>query len=268
MLLKIMHTTTYRFQAPASYGLQQLRLTPKSRPGHQVVNSWDMEVEGGQIETNFVDHHQNQVSLVSFTPGSREIRVICQGEVETQDTAGVVGRHAGFAPLWYFQRETALTRPGPNVIALTEGLEEEVPDELPRLHALSARVIDAVAYEIGRTESETSAEEAVGIGAGVCQDHAHIFIAAARSMGYPARYVSGYLMMTDRVHQDASHAWAEAFVENIGWVGFDVSNGYSPDPRYVRVATGLDYGEAAPIAGIHYGATGEAMSVDIQVAQQ
>lgn len=267
MLLTISHTTTYRFQSPASYGLQQLRLTPKSRAG-QAVRSWNMSVEGGQIETSFTDHHQNRVTLVSFDPGAVEIRVICDGLVDTAETAGVVGKHAGFAPLWFFLRETPLTTAGEKVRGLTDGLAAEVPEDLPRLHALSARVIEAVAYEIGRTGAETSAEQAVAEGAGVCQDHAHIFIAAARTMGYPARYVSGYLMMSDRVHQDASHAWAEAFVQDIGWVGFDVSNGYSPDPRYVRVATGLDYAEAAPIAGIHYGATGEAMSVDIQVAQQ
>jgi transglutaminase-like putative cysteine protease len=102
----------------------------------------------------------------------------------------------------------------------------------------------------------------------VCQDHAQIFVAAARALGFPARYVSGYLMMDDRVHQDASHAWAEAHVENIGWVAFDVSNGISADPRYVRVATGLDYQEAAPISGLRYGSGGESLRVDLQVQQQ
>jgi transglutaminase-like putative cysteine protease len=88
-------------------------------------------------------------------------------------------------------------------------------------------------------------------------------------MGYPARYVSGYLMMNDRVHQDASHAWAEAHVDGVGWVGFDVSNGISPDARYVRVATGLDYREAAPISGLRFGAMVEKrLSIDIQVQQQ
>lgn len=268
MQLSISHTTTYRFATPALYGLQQLRLTPKTRSGHQSVTRWDMQVEGGKLETTFHDQHQNKVALVSFDAGAHEIRVLCDGVVEVEDTAGVVGKHAGFAPLWFFQRTTALTQAGARVQALVDGLAEEFPEDLPRLHALSERVLEAVPYIIGRTDAETSAEDAVIEGAGVCQDHAHIFIAAARLMGYPARYVSGYLMMNDRVHQDASHAWAEAHIPGIGWVGFDVSNGYSPDPRYVRVATGLDYSEAAPIAGLHYGASGEAMSVDIQVAQQ
>ena len=151
---------------------------------------------------------------------------------------------------------------------LAKGLKDEFDNELERLHALSARILQDVKYEIGTTHATTTAEEAVEQGAGVCQDHAHIFVAAARALGTPARYVSGYLMMEDRVHQDASHAWAEAHIEGIGWVGFDVSNGISPDERYVRVATGLDYTEAAPVSGVRYGSGTESMSVDIQVQQQ
>ncbi len=267
MKLSIQHTTTYRFTAPADYGLQQLRLTPKDHNGQNVV-SWDMAVDGGKVETEFSDQHCNQVSLVSFAPGASEITVSCTGVVETDDIAGVIGKHAGFAPLWYFQRTTPLTKAGARIRSLISGLAEEGADDVTRLHALSARILAAVPYEIGRTEADSSAEDALKIGAGVCQDHAHIFLAATRALGYPARYVSGYLMMDDRVHQDASHAWVEVHVDSLGWVGFDISNGISPDPRYVRVATGLDYAEAAPIAGLHYGAEGEAMAVDIQVAQQ
>jgi transglutaminase-like putative cysteine protease len=267
MRLKILHTTTYHFETPVTYGLQQLRLIPKSRTGQNVLH-WAMQIDGGNLETEFTDHNQNRVSLVSFDAHARAIVLSCEGEVETTDNAGVTGRHGGFAPLWFFQGPTDLTRPGTRLRALVRGLKEEAPDDLPRLHALSARIRAAMPYEIGLTLAETTAEEALEHGGGVCQDHAHVFIAAARLMGYPARYVSGYLMMNDRVHQDASHAWAEAYVDMLGWVGFDVSNGISPDPRYVRVATGRDYREAAPISGLRFGAGGEAMSIDIQVQQQ
>lgn len=267
MRLKILHTTTYHFEHPVFYGLQQLRLIPKSRAGQAVLH-WKMEIEGGRAETEFTDHHQNRVSLISFDPQATSIVVHCEGEVETSDTAGVIGRHAGFAPLWFFKGSTDLTRAGARVRALTKGLKDEEPEDIPRLHALSARIIAAVPYEIGVTYSTTTAEEAMEQAGGVCQDHAQIFVAAARYMGYPARYVSGYLLMSDRVHQDASHAWAEVYIEPLGWVGFDVSNGYSPDERYVRVATGLDYRDAAPISGLRYGKAGESMSIDIQVQQQ
>lgn len=267
MQLTIEHKTTYRFDAPMAYGLQQLRLIPKSRAG-QTVTAWSMQIDGGKVETEYTDHHLNRVSLISFDPHATSIVIQCQGTVQTADLAGVVGKHGGFAPLWFFQRATDLTRAGPQVRRLTKGLRDSEPEDIPRLHALSARIQEAVPYEIGATHAATSAEEAIDHGRGVCQDHAHIFIAAARAMGYPARYVSGYLLMDDRVHQDASHAWAEVHVEPLGWVGFDISNGISPDMRYVRVATGLDYREAAPVSGLRFGQGGEALSIDIQVQQQ
>lgn len=267
MRLKIIHKTTYHFEAPVSYGLQQLRLIPKSRAGQTVVN-WAMDIEGGKVETDYTDHNQNRVTLISFEPQATSIIVQCVGEVENSDTHGIIGKHGGFAPMWYFQRSTDLTRAGPRVRALAKGLKDEQPEDIARLHALSGRIRDAVPYEIGKTEADTTAEEAIEIRGGVCQDHAHIFVAAARSMGYPARYVSGYLMMDDRVHQDASHAWAEVHLDALGWVGFDVSNVISPDARYVRVATGLDYREAAPVSGLRFGRGGEAMAIDIQVQQQ
>jgi len=84
----------------------------------------------------------------------------------------------------------------------------------------------------------------------------------------PARYVSGYLMMNDRFEQEAGHAWVEAHVDGLGWVGFDVSNGISPDARYVRVASGRDYAEAAPVTGISFGAGEGEVSVSLAVEQQ
>ena len=136
------------------------------------------------------------------------------------------------------------------------------------LHTLSQTTLAEAIYETGHTSVGTTAEEALTAGRGVCQDHAHIFIGCARALGVPARYVSGYLMMDDRVEQEASHAWAEAHVDGLGWVGFDVSNGISPDERYVRVATGRDYREAAPVTGISWGAGDSVLAVRLAVEQQ
>ncbi|MEL6570913.1 MAG: transglutaminase family protein [Pseudomonadota bacterium] len=267
MLLRVAHTTTYRFETPAYYGLQQLRLTPKSRSGQNVL-SWSMDVSGGTLETNFTDHHANEVSLISFAPDAVEITVQCQGEIETEDHSGVVGKQKGFVPLWLFQRSTNLTRATPAVRRLTKGLKDSYNDDVAMMHDLSTRILDAVPYQIGETDTATTADAAIERGSGVCQDHAHILIACARALDIPARYVSGYLMMNDRELQDATHAWAEVHLDGIGWVGFDVSNAISPDDRYVRVATGLDYGEAAPIAGVRYGAGAETLKVDVAVQQQ
>ncbi len=266
MLLKIEHETRYNYDKPVQYGLQQLRLRPKERPGQRILD-WNIEIEGGLLELSFEDQHCNHVDLINIERGRSEIVIRCSGEVENTDGSGVIGRHAGFAPLWYFKRATALTKPEAETVKLVASLGQDYDNDIVRLHALSALVTDKVSYKAGETNAETTAEQALKIGGGVCQDHAHIFCAAARSLGFPARYVSGYLMMSDRVDQDATHAWAEVYVDHIGWVGFDVSNGYSPDERYVRVATGLDYREASPISGLRYGAGSEDMIVSLQVQQ-
>ena len=267
MRLSIRHTTTYSYTAPVAYGLQQLRLTPKSRLGQSVL-TWSTRIDGGTREVDYDDQHMNHVMLVSFAGAGHTITITSEGEVETADTAGVLGKHAGFAPLWYFRTQTQRTRIGQGVRAIARGLNAEVADPIARFHKLSERIRDIVPYETGATHAHTDAEESIALGAGVCQDHAHIFIAAARHMGFPARYVSGYLMMNDRISQEASHAWAEVHVDPLGWVGYDISNGISPDERYVRVATGLDYAEAAPVVGIHLGeSAGESLAVAIDVQQ-
>jgi len=266
MLLKIHHETRYNYDNPVQYGLQQLRLRPKERAGQRILD-WNIEIDGGSLELSFEDHHCNHVDLINIERGRSEIVIRCNGEVENTDGSGVIGKHAGFAPLWYFKRATALTKPGTETAKLIKSLSRDYDNDIARLHALSALVTEKVPYEIGKTDAETTVEQALKLGGGVCQDHAHIFCTAARALGFPARYVSGYLMMSDRVDQDATHAWAEIYIEHIGWVGFDVSNGYSPDERYVRVATGLDYKDASPISGLRYGPGGEDMIVTLQVQQ-
>lgn len=266
MRLKISHLTHYRYPEPVRYGLQQLRLTPKSRAGQSVL-SWSIAVDGGQTEAQFEDHNNNGVLLVSLEAGRREFTVRCEGEVETESRAGVIGEHGGCAPLWLFRRETPLTRPGARIRQLCGEVGRIAPDDVAGLHGLAARVLDAMRYDTARTEVTTPAEDALATGRGVCQDHAHVFISAARLTGFPARYVSGYLLMPDREHQEAGHAWAEVYVQGLGWVGFDVSNAISPDDHYVRVATGLDYNEAAPVRGVRFGAGEETMEVTLQVQQ-
>lgn len=266
--LQVRHTTHYAFSEPVVHALQRLRLTPKETQGQRVID-WQMRFDNARAELHYDDQHFNHVTLVSLDPGVREVTVTCEGLVETEDNAGVIGRHSGHLPLWSFLRQTPLTRPGAKLRALLREVPAAASEApLDYLHALSAAIRERIVYEAGRTHSATTAEEAVGHGAGVCQDHAHIFIGAARASGIPARYVSGYLLMDDRIEQEATHAWAEAHVEGLGWVGFDVSNGISPDPRYVRVATGSDYRDAAPVTGISIGASDQRLTVGVAVEAQ
>lgn len=268
MLLKIDHTTQYDFGRPIEYGLQRLRVFPSDVVGQKPV-SWEVNVVGGKEEVHYTDHHQNAVALYSFDTGTQNIAIQVKGEVETSDCAGIIGRHRGFAPLWYYSGTTPLTTLGPRTRALIRTLGERGErDGIAFLHDLSALIGDEVTYQVGVTQAHFTAEDALAEGAGVCQDHAHIFITAARAMGYPARYISGYLFMDGQIEQEATHAWAEAHIPDLGWVGFDVSNKISPDERYVRIAAGLDYKDAAPTTGLTYGAGEEKYSVALRVEQQ
>jgi transglutaminase-like putative cysteine protease len=267
MRLAIRHSTRYRFAEPVAHGVQRIRLTPKETQGQRILD-WTMEFTGAREELAYDDQNHNHVTFVAVDEGAEEVMIACRGTVETEDKAGVIGRHAGHLPLWSFLCQTDLTRPGPRIRQLLGSIERSKDGPLPTLHNLSNAIRERIAYETGHTSVDTTAEEAAAAGFGVCQDHAHVFITAARMLDVPARYVSGYLMMNDRVDQEATHAWAEAWVEGLGWVGFDISNGISPDPRYVRVATGRDYRDAAPIAGISFGAVTEDLHVELAVEQQ
>lgn len=265
MTQKIIHTTRYLFEAPVTYALQKVRLHPLSGPLQQVV-SWDVSVQGGKLEASYKDHYGNHVDLLSADPGGQELVITAQGEVATNDGAGILGHVYGRAPLWHFRQQTRLTQADAPIKALAQIIPAG-DSVLNGLHTLSGSILGALPYETGHTYSATTAVEALQIGKGVCQDHAHVFIAAARHAGLPARYVSGYLRMTDRIDQDASHAWAEVHVEDLGWVGFDVSNGIAPDTNYVRIAIGRDASDAAPVSGLRIGAGAEKMMVTLQVQQ-
>ena len=266
MRLKIAHETRYFYDTPVRNGLQQLRLTPKLCQG-QTIENWTIDIEGGREELRFVDHHYNQVELISFGREAREIVVRCSGTVEVTTEDGIVGAHGGYLPLWFFLRPTPMTTAGRGLKAIASSLRDFPDGRIALGHRLSAVIRDSIAYQPGRTSADTTAEQALTAGSGVCQDHAHAFIAVARLLGFPARYVSGYLMLNGSVDQDATHAWAETHVDGVGWIGFDISNGHSPDQRYVRVATGLDYREAAPVKGMRIGGDGESLSVSVQVQQ-
>src|SRR5262245_52765291 len=139
---------------------------------------------------------------------------------------------------------------------------------LETLHALTGAIRDRVDYVPGVTDAHTGAAEALADGKGVCQDHAHIFIAAARTLGIPARYITGYLLLGDDSPSEAHHAWAEACVDGLGWVGFDVANRICPTDRYVRLAVGLDAGGAAPVVGSRRGGQHELLDVSVGVREQ
>ncbi|KIN74860.1 transglutaminase family protein [Sulfitobacter guttiformis] len=265
MKLKITHTTRYSYDMPVLYGLQQLRLTPVTDRQQTVLN-WDIAIEGGTRELSCTDQYNNHCTLIQAKDGATQIALTVSGEVETHSSDGIYGKVYGTAPLWHFKQSTNRTMAGSGIAKLSE-LITDSGGNLNELHSLSEKILAAAPYGKAVTDVTTTAEQALGLGGGVCQDHAQIFISAVRHAGIPARYVSGYLMMDDRIDQDASHAWAEAHIDGLGWVAFDVSNGISPDERYVRLAVGRDSIDAAPVSGMRMGNARETMSVSLQIQQ-
>lgn len=266
MRIRIVHTTSYAYDRPARAILQTLRLTPRSHEGQHVV-AWRIETDGDVRLRPEEDAFGNLTHLLQAERTTRALALQVTGEVETTDTAGVIRGACEPLPLAAYLRDTDLTAHDPEIRAFARDAAGS-GDRLGQLHGLLAAVFAEVAFETGATDAFTSARDAFRQRRGVCQDMAHIFIAGARSLGAPARYVSGHLARRDQVDQEAAHAWAEAHVEGLGWVGFDPANGVCPSDAYVRTAIGLDYLGAAPVRGAVYGGGRESMTVRLSVTGQ
>lgn len=265
MILSVSHVTTYRYETPLRAAVQSLRLTPANFDGQRVVK-WKIAVEGGSMGAGFRDGAGDWIESWSVPGPISEIRVSVVGEVVTNDMAGVLRGHREVCAPEAYLRETHPTHADVQVIELAREAVGRATDGLDRAHRLSAAVSAAIAYQPGATEAHTTAAEALALGEGVCQDHAHALIAAARSLDLPARYVSGYLLadLEGRSHE-AAHAWAEIWVEGLGWIGFDPANGCCPDARYIRLGSGFDAQDAAPIRGVGQGLAPESLDVAVAV---
>jgi transglutaminase-like putative cysteine protease len=270
MRIHIRHVTTYAYDQPAQAVTQLLRLTPRNYAG-QTVRRWRIDLDRDGLLKASEDAFGNTVHMLSLSGSITRLTVAADGEVETGDMNGLVRGAVERFPIGLFLRETPLTQPSTDLLAFARDTAGEVrPDPLSALHRLLAAVHCTIAFDTKPTTAATTAAEAFAMKTGVCQDLTHIFIAAARSLGIPARYVGGYLWRVDgerRQQQEAGHAWAEAHVEGLGWVGFDPANGVSPTAAHVRVAVGLDYLGAAPVRGSRTGGPGEKLEVSVAVNQ-
>jgi transglutaminase-like putative cysteine protease len=267
MRLRISHTTTYRYEPPATGVIQILRLTPGSHDG-QYVAEWQIDVS----TDSRLDMHEDAFGNVThvMTHGAIEdLTITVGGLIETHDAGGVLrGTDERFPPS-LFLRQTALTSVNPAMEIFARELRaESESDALGFLHTLMTQVSEHMTFDEDPTTSGTSAVEAFGLKRGVCQDYAHIFIACARSGGVPARFVSGHFLRSDgTVNQQAGHAWAEAYVPDLGWIGFDPANCICTTEAHARIAIGLDYLGAAPIRGTRYGGGTETLMVAVKVDQ-
>lgn len=261
MLISVRHRTRYAYDTETRYSVQSLRVTPQSYPGQRVLE-WKIDAPGIDKALEFRDCYGNIVHQITVTKPHSEVVVEVKGIVETADRAGIVSGNVEVAPVTVYLRVTPQTAASDEIIKLASAGADL--DYLGRLHALMHATRDAIDYVPGTTDAHTSASEALTDAKGVCQDHAHVMIAAVRSLGQPARYVTGYLVG----EAEAGHAWVEAFVDGLGWVGFDPANRICPTDAYVRVAAGLDAASAAPVRGARRGGGKEGLEVAVEVMQQ
>ena len=267
MILTVYHKTRYEFASPVGGILQSHRLTPAKCDGQKVID-WNVDVPGAVMGELFRDGAGDYIQTVSLRMPVTSIEVTVSGKIETTDTSGILRGHRERVPPRAYMRHTMRTEANRAIRDLVDEAlrgKEDVP-ELERAHILAAAVADALPYRPGATHAHTTAAEAMTEGAGVCQDHAQVLIACAHIVNMPARYVSGYLNATDDGSpHEASHAWAEIHLAGLGWVGFDASNKCCPNEHYIRLGSGLDAEDAAPIRGLVLGGSEESLDVTVMI---
>ena len=261
MRIKVDYSTTYDYALLASDVVQLLRMEPCSHHDQHIVN-WRLDTDTDGHLRRGHDVFGNVIHMFYADAPIRRLALRVTGEVDTGESHGVLRGTAEPLPASVFLRATPLSTPDAAIQDFARSLGRANP--IDTCHAMLTALYESMSFDADVTHSHTDAAHAFGLKAGVCQDYSHIFLAAARLLGIPARYVSGHLVRADGlVTQPAGHAWVEAWVPDLGWVGFDPTNGMSTTAAYLRVAVGLDYLDAAPVRGARRGGGAETMVVSV-----
>ncbi len=269
MLIRIFHQTQYQYDEGSHLVVQRLNLTPADFAAQKTL-SWTISAPGIENALSYIDGFGNRIHLVTATINGGQSTITAMGEIETTDAAGLVKGLQCPAPDAIFLRQSAATRPSPEMLDALRQLPKSA-NSLDEAHGLMRLVHGQVAYEVGTSHAMTTAADAFSNRRGVCQDHAHVMLGLARAMGMPARYVTGYLVTGHGASSTAAHAWAELLIRDLGWVGFDAANGQCPTPEYVRLAAGLDASHVSPVRGSRRGGGGReqlTVEVRVEIAQQ
>lgn len=267
MRLSIDHRTQYRFTEPQSRLVQMLRMNPENNHD-QTVAQWRIDVDCDARLRQGRDGFGNAVTMLYVEGPVDGIEIHVSGEVLTSHSDGVLhGVHESLPPA-LFLRPTDVTPRDPAIAEFARDCVAGTRDRVEALHLLNRTLQKQFEADLGRPEPGLDAGEAFLRDSATSRDMAQMYIVAARSLGSPARYVSGYYL-TDRdgEHRPTPHGWAEVHVDRLGWVGFDPCTGFSPEEHYVRVAMALDAAGAAPVAGSRLGDGGERLDVDVVVSE-
>lgn len=261
MKLSIQHETRYDYSTPLQYVLQTLCLTPQGS-AHQTVHDWALSAPGPLFAQK--DGYGNLAHTWTLARRARSGAIRASGTVETHASPWL---EPDGLPSHLYLRSTELTAHDDRLRALGRVHLGDGVNERSAI-ALADAVLQHLPYTPGLTEVSTTAVEAWSLGGGVCQDHAHAYIAACRANGVPARYVSGYFYAPDAPHL-ASHAWVDLCLSltEPRWLSLDVTHRCLMDERHVRLAVGLDYSACSPIRGVREGGGDESMRVRIDIRE-
>ena len=266
MKLKVNNIIKYQFSSPVPYGLQRLRLWPRQPLGNK--NSWSIQCVGAEKQATYKDHHENQCTLITFLPQVTEVTIKIIGTIKTHKNYKRKSNYKEKCPIWLYQNQTDLTTAGRSIKDFCRLWLNSDSPKISICKEIAHAIKNEMKFDIGQTNAATTAEEAFKIKMGVCQDFAHIFLACMRYLKIPARYVSGYLKMENIKVQDATHAWTEVFLKDLGWVGFDIANNIDIDDKYIALAIGFDYRDTNPVDGFQYNSINERVINKIKILQQ
>jgi transglutaminase-like putative cysteine protease len=261
MRIRISHDTTYAYAQPARSIIQNLRLTPRSFDS-QYVTRWRVEVDIDASLRLGDDSLGNVVHSLSYSRPVERFTVSAIGEVETWDGVGVVRGAVETLPPQMFLRDSAAATANGALREFAATAVAGADDTLEKLHRLMGALHKEVTFDPEASASRAGAGETLAMKRGGARDFAHAFIACARWLNIPARYVSGYA-----VGAEGLTAWTEALSPGLGWVAFDAVTDVCPSDSHVRVAIGLDALGAAPFRVAHVGGGDESITAAVRVEQ-
>lgn len=267
MRLLIQHQTEYRYTEPQARVVQLLRLTPSSHIGQNIVD-WRIDVDCDARLKQSRDGFGNIISMLYLAGPVERIGLRVSGEVLTEDRAGTVDGAIEPLPTVVYTRPTLLTEPDAAIRDFVAGCVSNTNDRLAQAHALNEAIHKTIPCTARRSTEVRSASAILAAGSGCSMDLAHLLVAAARVAGFAARFVTGYIYRDapDGSDRDAPHFWAELDIPGFSWIGFDPANDMCPNDRYVRVAKGLDFRDAAPISGARVGDGHEVLNIGVDVS--
>lgn len=280
MNLSINHVTKFRYSAPITESIMELRMEPLSE-GPQRCLKFDLNLKPSARVTSYRDHLGNAVQHFDIPGRHTQLVINAKSIIESRprpEPPEALGSEAWVAldalvdggDYWDMLMPSHFPRPTDALLDFARELDiRRRDDPLTVLRELNTAIYNAFEYVPQSTNADSPIDEALATRKGVCQDYSHIMIALARVMRVPCRYVSGYLFhrveYNDRSAQDATHAWVEALLPELGWVGFDPTNNLLAGQRHIRVAVGRDYSDVPPTRGVFKGAAESELSVAVQV---